>query len=128
MSEPDNYQSTLVSVIMPAYNAGDTLDRAITSVLSQSYSNIELLVVNDCSTDTSQDVLSKYAHFSRVRVFKNDINQGVSSSRKLALQSANGRYIAFLDADDFWEVSKIEKQINFMRQNNYGICFFKNRN
>lgn len=123
MNSSKDYIGSRVSVIMPAYNAEDTLERAIKSVLTQSYGDLELLIVNDCSTDGTEFILSKYAHLAQVRIFENVSNLGVANSRNIALSNASGRYIAFLDADDYWEFSKIEKQVNFMTDNNYGICF-----
>jgi glycosyltransferase involved in cell wall biosynthesis len=97
-----------VSVIIPNYNYAQYIGQAIESVLLQTYSNIEIIVVNNGSTDNSLEILEKY----RDRIFiVNQQNLGQSGARKSGLMHSKGEYIAFLDADDIWEPQKIEKQI-----------------
>ena len=103
----------LISIIMAAYNAEKTIEQAINSVLSQTYTNFELLVVNDCSTDrTAELVKSIAAKDSRVRLISNVKNNGVSYTRKHGLEEAKGSWIAILDSDDAWAPEKLEKQIS----------------
>lgn len=102
MSDPP-----LVSVIIPSYNAEDTLGRAIESVLSQTYPDIDLIVVNDGSTDSTQAVATSY---QRVRCLSQS-NQGLASARNLGAAHARGKYLAFLDADDQWTPNKIQRQM-----------------
>lgn len=97
-----------VSVIIPNFNYAQYLDISIASVLNQSYENIELIVVNNGSTDNSLEVLSSYKQ--RLTVI-NQSNLGQSGARNSGLMAANGELIAFLDADDFWELDKIENQL-----------------
>lgn len=93
----------LISIIMAAYNTEKTIEQAINSVLSQTYTNFELLVVNDCSTDrTAELVKSIAAKDSRVRLISNVKNSGVSYTRKHGLEEAKGSWIAILDSDDAW--------------------------
>lgn len=109
----------LISIIMAAYNAEKTIEQAINSVLSQTYTNFELLVVNDCSTDrTAELVKSIAAKDSRVRLISNVKNNGVSYTRKHGLEEAKGSWIAILDSDDAWAPEKLEKQIDFQRRTN----------
>lgn len=108
----------MVSVIMPAYNAERTITEAIESVLNQTYSEFELIVINDCSTDETKEIVEKYvASDSRIKLINNSINTGVSTSRNTGIMNAKGEYIAFLDSDDMWRKDKLEKQLDVMVSN-----------
>jgi glycosyltransferase involved in cell wall biosynthesis len=98
----------LVSVVIPAYNCAAYLGRAIESVLAQGYPNIQCIVVNDGSTDNTLDVARSYGE--RVEVF-DQANAGASEARNVGIAHAAGEFIAFLDADDYWKPSKVEKQV-----------------
>ncbi len=100
----------LVSVVIPAHNAEQTLRRALDSVFSQSYRNIEIVVADDCSTDGTSEVLDRYGD-PRLKRIRNDTRGGVSVARNAAIEAASGDLIAFLDADDEWLPEKLEKQI-----------------
>lgn len=114
----------LISIIMAAYNAEKTIEQAINSVLSQTYTNFELLVVNDCSTDrTAELVKSIAAKDSRVRLISNVKNSGVSYTRKHGLEEAKGSWIAILDSDDAWAQEKLEKQIKLQKKTNADLLF-----
>ena len=110
----------LVSIIMPSWNTAQYISEAIESVLKQSYSNWELIIVDDCSTDNTISVVNKYKD-NRIRLFQNKENLGAAYSRNFALRQAKGRWIAFLDSDDVWYSEKLEKQILFMTKNNYSF-------
>ena len=102
----------LIRIIMAAYNAEKTIEQAINSVLRQTYTDFELLVVNDCSKDrTVELVKSIAAKDNRVRLISNEKNSGVSFTRKHGLEESNGSWIAILDSDDAWAPDKLEKQI-----------------
>lgn len=109
-----------VSVIVPAYNAEDFILKAIGSVLAQSYSNIQLIVIDDCSTDGTLALL-KELDDDRITLISNNTNLGVVESRNLAIDMCIGKYIAFLDADDYWIEDKLEAQLKAM--NRYGAAF-----
>ena len=99
------------SVVIPAFNAADTIEQAIRSVLEQSIGNLEILVVDDGSADaTGRIIRNLQAADTRVRPFFLEQNKGVANARNIATQRARGRYIAFLDADDIWYREKLEKQ------------------
>ncbi|MCX6451372.1 MAG: glycosyltransferase [Actinobacteria bacterium] len=100
-----------ISVIIPNYNYARYLDQAIQSVLKQSYDNLELIVVNNGSTDNSLEILEKYEH--EIRLI-NQPNLGQSGARNSGLSLSTGEFIAFLDADDFWEPYKLEIQSTLM--------------
>lgn len=114
----------LVSIIMAAYNAEKTIEQAINSVLSQTYTNFELLVVNDCSKDRTVELVKGIAATDgRVRLISNVKNSGVSYTRKHGLEEANGSWIAILDSDDAWAPEKLEKQIELQNRTNADLLF-----
>ena len=119
-SETDN----LVSIVMPAYNCERYISRAIESVICQTYTNWELIVVNDNSPDRSADIAQEYAkNDSRVRVLHQIPNAGCAQSRNLGIAEANGQYIAFLDSDDVWIPTKLEKQISILKEKSAQIVY-----
>lgn len=114
----------LVSIIMPSYNTACFILESIQSVQMQTYSNWELIIVDDCSTDETDYVISEIAD-ERIIYVKNEVNSGAAFSRNRALKMAKGRWIAFLDSDDLWESDKLEKQISFMLNNGYSFSYTK---
>lgn len=108
----------LVSVIMPSYNTADYIADSIGSVLNQTYANWELIIVDDCSNDNTDEIVSQFDD-KRIRYLKNDKNSGAAVSRNRALREAKGKWIAFLDSDDLWTNDKLEKQVRFMEENSY---------
>lgn len=115
-----NKNESLVSIIMPAYNCADFLDITLDSVINQTYKNWEIIVVDDCSTDNTQDVIREYRNKdSRIKYHKLESNSGAAVARNTAIKLATGKYLAFLDSDDVWFPDKLTKQIDFMESNNY---------
>lgn len=112
----------LVSVIMPSWNTGKFIAESIQSVIDQTYENWELIIVDDCSTDNTDEVVAKFTD-KRIRYFKNEKNSGAALSRNRALREANGEWIAFLDSDDLWNPDKLEHQINFMNKHGYTLSY-----
>lgn len=113
----------LVSIIMPSYNTGQYIAESIQSVRNQTYTNWELIIVDDCSTDNTDDVINQYLINERIHYIKNDKNSGAAVSRNRALREANGRWIAFLDSDDLWMPDKLKRQIDFMEKNGYSFTY-----
>lgn len=113
----------LVSIVMPSYNTAKYIGESIESVLLQTYPYWELIVVDDCSTDDTDDVVKPYLVDTRVRYLKNNHNSGAAVSRNYALREAKGKWIAFLDSDDIWLPEKLEKQIEFMLVNGYHFSY-----
>ncbi len=108
----------MVSVITPVYNAEKFIKQTIESVINQTYKDWEMILVDDCSTDSSFEIISDYAKkYSNIKVFKNEKNSGPVDTRNFAIENASGRYIAMLDSDDLWKPEKLEKQIKFMQEN-----------
>lgn len=112
----------LVSIIMPSYNTEKYITYSINSVLSQTYTNFELLIIDDCSTDATIDVINNYSD-PRIRLLHNPYNSGAAVSRNFGLREAKGKWIAFLDSDDIWSSDKLEKQISFMEKNDYHFSY-----
>ena len=109
---PVRVSGPLVSIIVPVHNAAGSLHRALRSVLSQTLTDYELILVDDCSADESIRILRKYCELDeRVRLYSTATNSGPGVARNVGLRSAKGRYIAFLDADDFWIRNKLEQQV-----------------
>lgn len=104
----------LVSIIMPSFNTADYIGDSIRSVLSQTYENWELIIVDDHSSDGTDLVVAPFLSDTRIRYLKNEKNSGAAFSRNRALGEAKGRWIAFLDSDDLWLPDKLEEQICFM--------------
>ncbi len=114
----------LVSIIVPMYNADKFIKETLDSILNQTYSNFEVLCVDDISTDSGPEIVQSYTEKdSRINFYQLDKKGGASEARNLALREAKGRYIAFLDADDTWEPKKLEKQLSYMKENNYSFTY-----
>lgn len=112
--------NNLVSIIMPSYNSSRYISKTIDSVLSQTYERWELIIVDDASTDGSNEIIENYIkqdQGNRIKIIKLDTNSGAAISRNKAIEMASGRYISFLDADDLWKNKKLEKQLAFMELN-----------
>ncbi|UPT65615.1 MAG: glycosyltransferase [Sphingobacteriales bacterium JAD_PAG50586_3] len=106
----------LVSVLMPVYNTAPFLAEAIQSILNQTYQNLELIIVNDGSTDNSEEVILSF-NDKRIRYYPNAENKKIVYSRNKALELANGKYIAFLDSDDYSVPNRLEIQVDFLEKN-----------
>lgn len=113
-----------VSVIIPCFNDSEFIKETIESVLNQSYKNLEIVVINDCSTDASLNIIKSF-NDSRIVLIDNIENKGAAFCRNIGIKKASGEYIAFLDGDDVWEADKIEKQLYFMIDNNYDFACSK---
>lgn len=113
-----------VSIITPCYNSAKYIGEMIKSIINQTYTNWELLITDDCSSDNSRDIINAYAEKDpRIKLFKLDKNSGAGVARNNSIKAAKGRYIAFCDSDDRWHPKKLEKQLKFMTDNNYYFSF-----
>ncbi len=113
----------LISVIIPTYNRAILIKRSAESVLNQTYKNLELIIVDDGSTDNTKEVVDSLKD-NRIVYIKQE-NQGAGAARNKGIDIAKGEYIAFQDSDDVWHLDKLEKQINVLKQNNADIVFCK---
>lgn len=118
----ENTSEDLVSIIMPSYNCEDFIGFTLDSVIKQTYQNWEVIIVDDCSTDNTVEVVNSYIlKDSRIKCYKLDRNSGAALARNKAIEFANGKYLAFLDSDDLWFPEKLSVQISFMKKNNYSF-------
>lgn len=116
------YNNETVSVITPVYNVAKLIDRTLESMVSQSYKDLEIILVDDCSKDNSAYIIAQWtAKYPNIVYHKLEKNCGAAIARNTALKLAKGRYVAFLDSDDLWCAGKLEKQIGFMKENDASI-------
>ncbi len=112
----------MVSVIIPMYNSARNIEECIDSVINQTYKDIEIIVVDDKSTDDSVRIVEGKKD-DRIRLIKLPNNSGVSTARNEGIKKAKGEYICFLDSDDYWVNDKLERQIEFIEKHNYSFIF-----
>lgn len=112
----------LVSIIMPSYNCGQYVEETIRCVQAQTFQKWEIVFVDDCSTDDTENIV-RSVNDSRIHYYKNEKNSGAAVSRNWALREAKGQWIAFLDSDDLWEPTKLERQVRFMEENGYKFSY-----
>ena len=113
----------LVSVIIPTYNRANLIKRSVESVLNQTYKNLELLIIDDGSTDNTKKIIDTL-NDKRIIYIKQQ-NQGASAARNKGIENARGEYIAFQDSDDVWHLDKLEKQIIALQRNSADVVFCK---
>jgi teichuronic acid biosynthesis glycosyltransferase TuaG len=113
----------LVTIIMPAFNVCNFVSKSILSIIDQTFIDWELIVVDDCSTDSTASIVSSFLADERIKLITNTKNLGGADSRNAAIAEATGRYIAFLDSDDLWGSDKLRKQIEFMKEKEIGFSF-----
>ena len=120
----ENQRKPLVSIVTPTYNSEAYIGNAILSILNQTYKNWELLISDDCSSDSTVNIVKKYCkQYPNIRLFKLSENSGPGIARNKALENASGKYIAFLDSDDEWVPIKLEEQVAFMEKYIAAISF-----
>lgn len=110
-----------VSIVMPYYNSAKYIKETINSIIAQTYEDWELIIVDDCSSDSDTKSVLEYVSTMdrRIRVKRTIVNGGAGNARNIAIAEAQGRYLAFCDSDDWWYPTKLEEQIRFMEENNY---------
>lgn len=114
----------LVSIITPTYNCARFIAETIKSVQAQTYKNWEMIIVDDCSSDNTKEIVEQYLKDdARIKYYCLPKNSGASEARNEALRRAKGKWIAFLDSDDLWQPEKLSKQIQFMEKNGYAFSY-----
>ena len=109
--------NTLISIVVPVYNAEKYLEETIKSIFLQGYPELEVILVDDCSTDGSADIIRRYQElYPNVYYHKLDVNSGVAIARNTAIELAKGRFVAFVDSDDIWKPGKLEKQLSLFNE------------
>ena len=115
---------SLVSVIVPVFDCERYLSEAIESVIAQTHTNWELILIDDCSSDSSWSIANRFAASDeRIKLLRQPRNTGAAAARNRGLEAARGQYIAYLDADDVWLEHKLEMQLDFMKSDGVGMCF-----
>ena len=111
-----------VSIITPSFNSEKYIGKTIESVQKQTYQNWEMIIVDDCSSDRTCNIVEEFSKIDpRVKLIRQTKNKGAGKARTYALEKSIGRFIAYLDADDIWKPDKLEKQVDFMKKHNYGF-------
>jgi teichuronic acid biosynthesis glycosyltransferase TuaG len=111
-------------VVIPVYNSEKHLNKTLESVLNQTYQSIEIVLVDDCSKDNSQQIINEYKKsHNNITYYRLEQNSGAAVARNKALELAKGRFIAFLDSDDIWYPKKLQQQLVLMKQKNAAICY-----
>lgn len=114
----------LVSIITPSYNSSKFIEECVNSVISQTYLEWEMIIVDDCSIDNSRNLITKFAkEDDRIKPIFLEENVGAAEARNIAIKKSQGKYIAFLDSDDLWKNNKLEKQLSFMNERNIAFSF-----
>lgn len=111
----------MISIIMPAFNAEKTIKQSLESILQQSYTDWELVIIDDCSVDRTAKIIEEFIEENKdcdIKFLRNDVNRGVAFSRNRGIKEASGEWIAFLDSDDLWMMDKLEKQIRLLNTDN----------
>jgi len=116
-------EKTLVDVILPNYNKAEFLEEAINSVITQTYKNWHLYIIDDNSSDNSEKIIDKFSNLKNITIIKLQKNKGPSFCRNYALRISKSKYISFIDSDDSWLSDKLEKQIYFMEKNNLSFTY-----
>ncbi len=126
-------QDGLVSIVVPVYNAGNYIEETIQMVEKQTFQSWELILIDDCSTDNSRQIIEAYLQkrlakaegerLQRVRVISKEQNEGAAMARNTGMEAAEGRYIAFLDADDIWMSDKLQKEMDFLLKKQAAFVF-----
>lgn len=114
--------SELVSIVVPVYNAGNYIEKTIQMVQAQTYSDWELLLVDDCSKDDSVEKIKPFLS-DKIHLIRKEQNEGAAEARNTGIDHMKGRYLAFLDADDVWREEKLEKELAFMKEKDCAFCF-----
>ena len=116
-------EKTFVDVILPNYNKAEFLEEAVNSVITQTYKNWHLYIIDDNSSDNSEEIIDKFSNLKNITIIKLQKNKGPSFCRNYALRISKSKYISFIDSDDSWLSDKLEKQINFMEKHNLSFTY-----
>ena len=115
-----------VSIVLPSFNSENFIGKTLISVINQTFLDWELIVIDDCSSDGTVEVVKRYmAGDSRIRLLENDSNQGAAVTRNKGIASSKGRYLAFIDSDDQWDKVKLRKQLGYMKDADIAFCYTK---
>ena len=116
-------EKTKIDIILPNYNSAQFILKTIKSILSQTYKNWRLIIVDDFSNEKTKDILRKYSKKNKIKVYWLNKNHGAGYCRNYAIKKSNSSYLAFIDSDDIWKKDKLKKQIYFMKQNKCSFSY-----
>ena len=112
-----------IDIILPNYNSSKFLKQTLNSIIMQTYKNWKLIIIDDCSDDKTKNILKKYLKDKRIKIFWLKKNNGAGFCRNYGIKKSKSPYVAFIDSDDIWKKNKLEKQIIFMKKNNYSFSY-----
>ena len=112
-----------IDIILPNYNSSKFLKQTLNSIIMQTYKNWKLIIIDDCSDDKTKNILKKYSKDKRIKMFWLKKNNGAGFCRNYGIKKSKSPYVAFIDSDDVWKKNKLEKQIIFMKKNNYSFSY-----
>ena len=112
-----------IDIILPNYNSSKFLNQTLNSIIMQTYKNWKLIIIDDCSDDKTKNILKKYSKDKRIKIFWLKKNNGAGFCRNYGIKKSKSPYVAFIDSDDVWKKNKLEKQIIFMKKNNYSFSY-----
>ena len=110
-----------IDIILPNYNSSDFIKDTLKSIISQTYKNWNLIIVDDCSNQKTRNILKKYQKNKKIKIYWLKKNKGAGYCRNLAIKKSKSPYLAFIDSDDIWKKDKLETQLRFMENNNYSF-------
>ena len=116
-------KKTKVDIILPNFNSSNYIRETLNSVINQTYSSWNLIIVDDCSDKKTVNILKKYSKNKRFKIFWLKKNRGAGYCRNYAIKKSKSPYVAFLDSDDMWKKNKLKLQLNFMKKNNYSFSY-----
>ena len=112
-----------IDIILPNYNSSKFLKQTLNSIIMQTYKNWKLIIIDDCSDDKTKNILKKYSKDKRIKMFWLKKNNGAGFCRNYGIKKSKSPFVAFIDSDDVWKKNKLEKQIIFMKKNNYSFSY-----
>ena len=112
-----------IDIILPNFNSSNYIKETLKSVVNQTYTNWNLIIVDDCSDKKTVNILNKYSKYKKFKIYWLKKNRGAGYCRNYAIKKSKSPYVAFLDSDDIWKKNKLEKQVNFMRKNNFSFTY-----
>ncbi len=112
-----------IDIILPNFNSSNYIKETLKSVVNQTYTNWNLIIVDDCSDKKTVNILNKYSKYKKFKIYWLKKNRGAGYCRNYAIKKSKSPYVAFLDSDDIWRKNKLEKQVNFMRKNNFSFTY-----
>ena len=116
-------KKTKIDIILPNFNSSNYIKETIKSVINQTYSNWNLIIVDDCSDKKTVDILKEYSKNKKFKIYWLKKNRGAGYCRNYAIKKSKAPYLAFLDSDDIWKKNKLKAQIRFMKKNNYSFTY-----